>query len=320
MPVHPPSADVACQLCEAFLGEVRALERTLNAAKSAARVSAHKRNANLIYQDTKRPMPEPVTSLLVLKKAKVTELRPEDSAVLVDPPAPFDAQVPVVIDSTPATIIHAAEDTLYLNDMSKIQVGQQVTQTQPLGALEDVFAAFHEQWKQRWCKHDDVPHSHWERLVAFARAHMPSQRLAPVTITPELLRAEVAAKKARLQLALTELAGATSSRATTTPSKACATCTTEQAPTGRGQSKRSLAAWPRWPREKVRPAPKTIGLLLIFPWYIEPSVLSMPDPCLTKQASGAMQTYTEIANITKPASSGGSWSPASSKLMTRINA
>ena len=83
VPAHPPTADVACQLCEAFLGEVRALERSLNAAKSAARVSAHKRNANLIYHDTKRPMPEPVTSLLVLKKAKVTELRPEDSAVLL---------------------------------------------------------------------------------------------------------------------------------------------------------------------------------------------------------------------------------------------
>ena len=197
VPAHPPTADVACQLCEAFLGEVRALERSLNAAKSAARVSAHKRNANLIYHDTKRPMPEPVTSLLVLKKAKVTELRPEDSAVLVDPPVLFDAQVPVIVDSIPATIIHAAEDTLYLNDMSKMQVGQQVTQTQPLGALEDVFAAFHEQWKQRWCKHDEVPHSHWERLVAFARAHMPSQRMDPVTITPELLRAEVASKKAR---------------------------------------------------------------------------------------------------------------------------
>ena len=197
VPEHPPSADVACMLCEAFLGEVRALERSLHAAKSAARSSAHHRHANLIYQDTKRPMPEPVTSLLITKRSRVTEIRPDDSAVILDSPAQFDEQVPVMVDTAPASIIHMAEDTLYLTDVSKAQVGHQVTQTQPLGALDEVFKAFHEQWKQRWCRHDDIPHSHWDRLVAFARAHVPAQTMSQVTITPDLLRAEVAAKKSR---------------------------------------------------------------------------------------------------------------------------
>ena len=85
IPNVPPPADVACQLCEAFQGELRAFERTLQAAKKATSVSAHKRNPNLIYRDTKRPTPEPVTSLLVAKKTKIVELRPDDAAVLIDP-------------------------------------------------------------------------------------------------------------------------------------------------------------------------------------------------------------------------------------------
>ena len=197
VPVLPPDANHACQLCEAFQGELRAFERTLNAAKKAARVSAHKRNHNLIYKDTKRPTPEPVTSLLVSKKAKVAEIRPEDSAVLLDQPVLFDAQDPVVVGNVPTTIIHATADTLYLSDIAAAQVGHQVTQNQPVCALDEVFAAFHTQWRQRWCKHDDIPHSHWDQLVSFARNHLPRNDLAPVTITPDLLRAEVASKKSQ---------------------------------------------------------------------------------------------------------------------------
>ena len=197
VPTLPPDANHACQLCEAFQGELRAFERTLNAAKKAAKVCAHKRNQNLIYKDTKRPTPEPVTSLLVTKKAQVAEIRPEDSAVLLDQPVLFDAQDPVVVGNMPTTIIHATADTLYLSDIADAQVGHQVTQTQPVGALDEVFAVFHTQWKLRWCKHDDIPHSHWDQLVRFARHHLPRHDLVPVNITPDLLRAEVASKKSQ---------------------------------------------------------------------------------------------------------------------------
>jgi len=197
VPTLPPDANHACQLCEAFQGELRAFERTLNAAKKAAKVCAHKRNQNLIYKDTKRPTPEPVTSLLVTKKAKVAEIRPEDSAVLLDQPVLFDAQDPVVVGNMPTTIIHATADTLYLSDIADAQVGHQVTHTQPVGALDEVFAVFHTQWKLRWCKHDDIPHSHWDQLVRFARHHLPRHDLVPVNITPDLLRAEVASKKSQ---------------------------------------------------------------------------------------------------------------------------
>ena len=196
IPVSPPPAHVGYMLCEAFMGEIRAFERTLAAAKITAQANAHKANPNLIYRDTKRPMPEPVTSLLISKKTRVTEVRPDEGAVLVDSTVDFDADVPVLVDSCPVGLIHATDDALYLSDLSSVAVGSQICQTQPIGRLEDVFAAFHDQWKQRWCRHDHVPFDRWDQLIAFARAHLP-HGLAPETcITPDLLRAEAASKKA----------------------------------------------------------------------------------------------------------------------------
>ncbi|CAL1169264.1 unnamed protein product [Cladocopium goreaui] len=195
VPATPPSPAVAKMLCEAFLGEVRAFERTLAAAKTKAQSNAHRANPNLIYRDTKRPRPEPVTSLLVTKKTKVTELRPEDGAVLVDRAVDFDVSVPLLVDTHPVEAIHVSEDALYLADLSHVTVGSDVCQSQPVGRLDDVFAAFHTQWKKRWCKHDTVPASRWEQLIAFARHHLPQWPIPDTPITPALLRAEAASKK-----------------------------------------------------------------------------------------------------------------------------
>ena len=195
VPATPPSPAVAKMLCEAFLGEVRAFERTLAAAKTKAQSNAHRANPNLIYRDTKRPRPEPVTSLLVTKKTKVTELRPEDGAVLVDRAVDFDVSVPLLVDTHPVEAIHVSEDALYLADLSHVTVGSDVCQSQPVGRLDDVFAAFHTQWKKRWCKHDTVPASRWEQLIAFARNHLPQWQIQDTPITPALLRAEAASKK-----------------------------------------------------------------------------------------------------------------------------
>jgi hypothetical protein len=93
------------------------------------------------------------------------------------------------------SIIHATESRLYLESVSGIEVGQKVCQTTALGSLSDLFTAFREQWQRRWCKHDGLPHTHWSELVAFACRVVPCHPLNALTITPELLRAEVGRKK-----------------------------------------------------------------------------------------------------------------------------
>ena len=302
VPTLPPDAAVARMLCEAFLGEVRAFERTLAAAKTKAQVHAHRTNPNLIYRDTKRPMPEPVTSLLVTKKTQVTELRPEDGAVLVDRSVDFDVGVPLLVDSRPVEAVHVTEDALYLADMSQVEVGSQVCQSRPIGRLEDVFAAFHTQWKQRWCRHDNVPFTHWDQLIAFARANMPQQHIPVTSITPSLLRAEAASKKPK---AATGLDGV--SRADLL-----------QVDHNVLLNRLSQAVLPVWQNGKVHATLRTIGPSQCSPWCTGSLAPSMHDPCWPMLTTGVMPIFLAIGSITRLRSCGAFWRLAYNRLTTKM--
>ena len=195
VPPSPPDLAVATQLCECFQCELRSFESRLAHSKRAARVHAHEQNPNLIFKDTRRPPPEPVSSLLVRTKSVVAEVDPADVAVTLKQPCLFDDTKPVLVNDVPVSVIHATEDKVFLESVQGVQPGMSVTQSTPVGAIDAVFDAFHEQWKQRWCKHDQVPFSHWQNLVAFARDAMPQWQIPELAITPELLQAEVAFKK-----------------------------------------------------------------------------------------------------------------------------
>ena len=151
--------------------------------------------ANLVYKDTKRAPPEPVTSLLITNRARITEVDTEDCAVDFAPECMFDDTKPVLLHNKPIPIVHATEGRLYLDSVDHASPEQVLQQSQPLGSLPEIFSAFHEQWRQRWCRHDAVPNSRWQPIIDFARATMPHQPVPPLKLTPELIRAEVVSKK-----------------------------------------------------------------------------------------------------------------------------
>ena len=64
-------------------------------AKKAARTARHQQDANFIYKDTKRPIPEPVASLLITSQAQVTEVDQENRAVY-DLECTFDCSILVM--------------------------------------------------------------------------------------------------------------------------------------------------------------------------------------------------------------------------------
>lgn len=195
VPSSPPHPDMAMQLSECFSGEVRFFERRLLQARRAVRSHAHAQNPNLIFRDTRRPQPEPVSSLLVQHQSTVAEVDEDDVAVVLEPSCLFDESRPVLLGSEPVPVIHATDTKLYLTSVKHAQPGMTISQAEPVGKLDVVFAAFHEQWKKRWCRHDQVPHSHWQTLVEFARKAMPQWNMPALQVTPDLLRAEVAFKK-----------------------------------------------------------------------------------------------------------------------------
>lgn len=195
VPNSPPCLAVAVMLCECFECELRSFESRLTHARKATRRHAHVQNPNLIFRDTKRPMPEPVSSLLIQHQATVAEIDEEDVAVVIDPPCQFADDRPVLLAGVPVPVVHVTDTKVYLESVEPAQIGATVSQSSPLGALSDVFEAFHTQWKRRWCQHDEVPFSHWQNLVEFARANMPSWTVPDLPVTPALLRAEVSHKK-----------------------------------------------------------------------------------------------------------------------------
>ena len=143
VPDFPPSPDCAWALCETFCCEVRCLERTFKASQRTTRACAHDRDPNLIYKDTKRPVPEPVTSLLHTCSAKVTAVDLEDMAVEFELAMDFDAAQPVLLGNRPSAVIHATDTKLYLEDVQPDDQDKQLSQSQPVGAVDALFDAFH---------------------------------------------------------------------------------------------------------------------------------------------------------------------------------
>ena len=195
VPSHMPPFPFARVLCEVFECEVRHLESLLLRSRVSHRRWRHKQDPNLIFKETKRPPPEPVTSLLSVARAQIAEVDMDESAVEFEPSGTFDDTKPVQVGDRFVNIIHATDSRLYLDSVDGLSTGQTLSQSKPLGALPDLFAAFQEQWQKRWCRHDGWPHSHWDALVSFARRSLPHHPVEALLLTPELLRGEVSRKK-----------------------------------------------------------------------------------------------------------------------------
>ena len=197
VPQFCPSAAVARQIFEVVLAEVRLLEQRLDRAKAAYRKTQHEVDKNLVFRDVARPCAAPVESLIHEVQSKVAEVDAAECAIVLPSPQTFDAAQPLWVAGQAREIIHAEHDKVWLTDVSGIGPEAGVAQRQEIGHLRDVFEAFHSQWKERWCRHDDLPFSHWDAIIGFARQIMRPIAIPHLEICPDLLLAEVHRKKKR---------------------------------------------------------------------------------------------------------------------------
>ena len=195
VPQYPPCAAAAQCIYDALLAETRALESSLRQATLA--VAKHKREQtpNTIFQDVRRPAALPVETLLDSKHSIVVALDEPDMALELDPPCTFEPGVPLVLAGQPLVVHHAEPDKLWVDRVPDNAVGAKVVQHKQLGTLPEIFDAFHEQWKKRWCRHDAVPNSQWHTITEFARHVMPHAPAPELCIDEALLKAEVHRKK-----------------------------------------------------------------------------------------------------------------------------
>ena len=208
IPTVAPNFSEACSIYNAFLVEVRALESHLLAAKQAVARCRREHNPALIFKDIRKPFAQPVETLLETKKTQVSSIDLDEMALELDPPCTFDPEHPITAAGQILEVNHAEADKIWVNQMPVVEAGSCVTQSVHLGSLPEIFDAFHEQWRKRWCRHDNIPHSQWEDIVSFAARVIPPVTPPPLTLDVDLLRAECHKKKAK---AATGLDGASRS-------------------------------------------------------------------------------------------------------------
>ena len=195
IPTVPPAHDVAELILVAFHHEVRQYERTLQQARRQHAVDDHAANPLLIFRDVKRPRPEPVTTLIQPTQAQVTEVDSAGLSLILDRPVTLRDDCPVFVDGKPLEVIHADSDQVWVENVDSIQPQTMLVQRKFLGSLPEVFNAFREQWNQRWCRHDNLPHTHWNEIVGFAKQFLGFQPVPHVPLDADMIVAEATRKK-----------------------------------------------------------------------------------------------------------------------------
>ena len=196
IPQVAPPYIIANSIYQAFVVEVRALESQLLRAKQTHAKCRREHDPALIFKDLRKPFAQPVETLLEIKKSCVSHVDLNDMALELDPPCTFDPELPLAVEGHTLEVNYAEPDKIWVNNMPEVTKGSYVTQTKHLGSLPAIFEAFHEQWKKRWCKHDNVPHSQWEDIISFAAQVIPPVQAPQLALDVDLLRAECHKKKA----------------------------------------------------------------------------------------------------------------------------
>jgi hypothetical protein len=92
-----------------------------------------------IFQDLRDEKPLPFQMLVDHRKASVTEIDEEESAVIVHQDLPWDRSQPVHTASGTYTIIEAEESKIWLDHLTDLQPGMTLEQENYIGRLTDLF-------------------------------------------------------------------------------------------------------------------------------------------------------------------------------------
>ena len=120
IPQFCPPSNVAHQIFDAVLAEVRLFESRLNAARSAHRKSQHEQDRALIFREVARPAAAPVESLVHSLAATVDAVDDQECAVILDKPVDILPSHPVWIAGQAKQVIHAEHDKIWVDDVESL--------------------------------------------------------------------------------------------------------------------------------------------------------------------------------------------------------
>ena len=182
----PPDHDEASKLCQVFHKLLTEFEKALNAQRSVAAKQRRQDDPAVIFQDLRDEKPLPVQMLVEQKKATITELDHDESAVIVHQDHHWDATQPVYSELGAHHIIEAEECKVWLDGVADLQPGMTLEQENYIGRLTDLFAKFGDEWTSRWDRHLQVEPDRWDPIVQFAELALPKPDPMPYSpITKE---------------------------------------------------------------------------------------------------------------------------------------
>lgn len=173
MPMLPPPVGVAQHILDTMCLALRQMETDLQRASRQYARLKRESNPNAIFNDLKTHVDKGVHALLRPQKAIVTEVRADDSSVVLDRIFQFDLSQPLVCNGFQLQVIHAEHDCLWLQDLTGIEIGHTITQLSKLGTDDELFTTLLQAWKEMWERHSNVPVQRWDNILEFARAHLP---------------------------------------------------------------------------------------------------------------------------------------------------
>ena len=80
----------------------------------------------------------------------------------------FSSTEPIMHKGEALQVIHAEPGVLWVEQISQVEVGQDIRQTTIRSSLPDIFQAFHDEWSPRWNRLQAVLPSQWDQITSFA--------------------------------------------------------------------------------------------------------------------------------------------------------
>ena len=195
VPAHPPVIGDAVSLRDGLLVVLARFEAVLNQSRKHANRLQQATTLVDLYRTVRKPAAPQVDSLHNSCSAVVTSICEQDLAVTFDKSDDWpDDQAPFAFPCGTKSPFMVTPDTVWLDSIKGIEVGDVAHQVTRLGSLPALFDAFESYWADFWCKHDGIPPSQWADVLSFAKEVLRPVQSAPCEVTRATFRATVLGK------------------------------------------------------------------------------------------------------------------------------
>ena len=185
LPTHPPEADLAVLIFEAFHHEFRVFERWHLGQKTQLVLNKYTKSMDAIFRELRDPKPDQIDNLWTSKEYTVKAVRPSSKAALLDAEiVPMD-RPRWSFNGCGLTVDGHEEEMIVFSVWPDLQVGHTLTQSTHTRSDDEVHQKLFELWQPRWQQMHEVDPSTWDRIVGFVQNFMPSFSFSLPDITPE---------------------------------------------------------------------------------------------------------------------------------------